>query len=72
MGCLGVNGRGNVIHHQYCLMPNHWHLALWPRADGELSEFIRRVTVNRPQSQKEVDALHACIKRDRAHSEEKH
>ena len=21
----------------YCLMPNHWHMVLWPRADGELS-----------------------------------
>jgi len=23
----------------YCLMPNHWHLLLWPRQDGELSDF---------------------------------
>ena len=23
----------------YCLMPNHWHLVLWPRRDGELSDF---------------------------------
>ena len=23
----------------YCLLPNHWHLLLWPRADGELSDF---------------------------------
>jgi putative transposase len=22
----------------YCLMPTHWHLLLWPRQDGELSE----------------------------------
>jgi hypothetical protein len=21
----------------HCLMPNHWHLLLWPRTDGELS-----------------------------------
>lgn len=21
----------------YCLMPNHFHLVLWPRGDGELS-----------------------------------
>ncbi len=20
----------------YCLMPNHWHLVLWPRRDDEL------------------------------------
>ncbi len=24
----------------YCLMPNHWHLVLWPRADGDLSRFM--------------------------------
>ena len=22
------------------LMPNHWHLVLWPRADGDLSKFV--------------------------------
>ena len=21
----------------YCLMPNHWHLVLYPRADGDLA-----------------------------------
>ena len=21
----------------YCIMPNHWHLVLWPRGDGDLS-----------------------------------
>lgn len=25
-----------------CLMPNHWHLLLWPRADGDLSRFMLR------------------------------
>jgi putative transposase len=24
----------------YCLMPNHWHLMVWPREDGELSRFV--------------------------------
>jgi len=24
----------------YCLMPNHWHLVLWPREDGDLSRFV--------------------------------
>jgi putative transposase len=28
----------------YCLMPNHWHLVLWPRHDGELSAFVRWLT----------------------------
>ena len=22
----------------YCLMPTHWHMILWPRTDGELSQ----------------------------------
>ena len=33
----------------YCLMPNHWHLVLWPRDDGELSEFMRWLTVTHTQ-----------------------
>jgi len=33
----------------YCLMPNHWHLLLWPRADGELSEVVRWITVTHTQ-----------------------
>jgi putative transposase len=28
----------------YCLMPNHWHFVLWPREDGELTGFLRRLT----------------------------
>ncbi|HZM88796.1 MAG TPA: transposase [Blastocatellia bacterium] len=33
----------------YCLMPNHWHLLLWPRTDGELSEVMRWITVTHSQ-----------------------
>ncbi len=33
----------------YCLMPNHWHLLLWPKEDGELSEVMRWVTVTHTQ-----------------------
>ena len=33
----------------WCLMPNHWHLLLWPRRDGELSEFLRLLTVTHTQ-----------------------
>lgn len=33
----------------YCIMPNHWHLVLWPREDGDLSEFMRWVTVTQTQ-----------------------
>lgn len=33
----------------YCLMPTHWHLVLWPRLDGELSEVLRWITVTHAQ-----------------------
>ncbi len=33
----------------YCLMPNHWHLVLWPRADGELSDFVHWLTLTQTQ-----------------------
>ena len=33
----------------YCLMPNHWHLLLWPKGDGELSEAMRWITVTHTQ-----------------------
>jgi putative transposase len=33
----------------FCLMPNHWHLLLWPRNDGELSEVMRWITVTHTQ-----------------------
>lgn len=29
----------------YCLMPNHWHLVVWPREDGDLSDYLRWLTV---------------------------
>ncbi|MBL7214727.1 MAG: transposase [Phycisphaerae bacterium] len=29
----------------YCIMGNHWHLVLWPRADGDLSAFMKWLTV---------------------------
>jgi putative transposase len=28
----------------YCLMPNHWHLLLWPQEDGQLGRFMQRLT----------------------------
>jgi putative transposase len=33
----------------YCLMPNHWHLVLWPEGNGDLSEFLRWLTVTHTQ-----------------------
>jgi putative transposase len=33
----------------YCLMPNHWHLVVWPRDDGELSRFVGWLTLTHTQ-----------------------
>jgi len=33
----------------YCVMPNHWHLVLWPREDGDLSQYMRWLTVTHTQ-----------------------
>lgn len=28
----------------YCVMPNHWHLVLWPEHDGDLSRYLAWLT----------------------------
>jgi putative transposase len=33
----------------YCILPNHFHLVLWPRADGEISRFVRWLTLTHTQ-----------------------
>jgi len=33
----------------YCMMPNHWHLVVRPRADGDLVEFMRWLTLAHTQ-----------------------
>lgn len=29
----------------YCLMPNHWHLVLWPQHAGDLGAFMQKLTI---------------------------
>jgi REP-associated tyrosine transposase len=29
----------------YSVMPNHWHLLLWPEHDGDLAAFMQRLTI---------------------------
>jgi len=29
---------------EYCVMPNHWHLLVWPERDDELSRYMRWIT----------------------------
>lgn len=33
----------------YCLLPNHWHLLVYPRRDGELSAFMQWLTLTHTQ-----------------------
>ena len=33
----------------YTLMPNHWHLVVWPEEDGELSQFVGWLTLTHTQ-----------------------
>ena len=33
----------------YCVMPNHFHLLLWPRKDGDLSDFMAWLTLTHTQ-----------------------
>ena len=33
----------------WCLMNNHWHFVLWPKHDGELTEFMRWLTLTHTQ-----------------------
>jgi putative transposase len=33
----------------YCLMPNHWHLVLWPEADGQLRRFMTWLALTHTQ-----------------------
>lgn len=40
----------------WCLMPNHFHLVLWPRRDGELTAFMRWLTLTHAQRWKHAHA----------------
>jgi putative transposase len=33
----------------YCVLPNHWHLVLWPRGDEDLSNYMHWLTVTHTQ-----------------------
>jgi putative transposase len=33
----------------FCVMPNHWHLVLWPERDDALSEYMHWLTVTHTQ-----------------------
>jgi putative transposase len=37
----------------YCLMPNHWHLVLWPEDDGDLGTFMQKLTITHARNWQE-------------------
>jgi putative transposase len=37
----------------YCLMPNHWHLVLWPKRDGDLAAFMQKLTITHARNWQE-------------------
>src|SRR5208283_3476877 len=41
----------------YLVMPNHWHLVLWPEHDGELAAFMQRLSISSPRG--EIDDVWA-------------
>src|ERR1700722_14686930 len=40
----------------WCIMSNHWHLVLWPQKDGELTAFMRALTLTHAQRWKHAHA----------------
>jgi putative transposase len=40
----------------WCLMPNHWHVVLWPKHDGQLTAFMRWLTLTHAQRWKHAHA----------------
>ncbi len=42
-------GRSGTRLLAYCVMPNHWHLVVWPREDAELSRFTGWLTLTHTQ-----------------------
>ena len=43
--CCGNQSMNRHADLRYALMPNHWHLLVWPERDGELAAFMQRLTV---------------------------
>lgn len=42
-------GRVSMRLLAYCVMPNHWHLVVWSRHDGDLSRFMNWLTLTHTQ-----------------------
>ncbi len=45
----------------FCVMPNHWHLVLWPREDGELGRFKQEKVSATNGTSRTVNTWHLLI-----------
>jgi putative transposase len=54
----------------YCLMPNHWHMVVWPRTSTEVSSFCHWIaTVHAIRHRRETETIgHGHLYQDRYHS----
>lgn len=44
----------------FCLMPNHFHLVLWPREDGDLGRFMQWLLTSHVRRYHRHFPLHKC------------
>jgi REP element-mobilizing transposase RayT len=50
----------------YCVMPNHWHMLLWPEHDGHVARFMQRLTVTHVRRwQENRRTVHPVVRRSR-------
>jgi hypothetical protein len=59
-------------YHPMTLMPNHWHMVLYPRADGDLAKFMQRITLTHTPSQpkEQIENIPYAIRRSRPYGSE--
>ena len=50
----------NVRLLSYCIMPNHWHLILWPRNSTEMSHFLQTFTGTHAQRWRTAHSSTGC------------
>lgn len=46
---LEAKNKFNMRVLAYCIMPNHWHLVVYPKNDGDLSKFMNWLTLTHTQ-----------------------
>ena len=43
------------------MMPNHWHLLVWPERDGKLMAFVQRLTVTHVRRWQQIADMRAWV-----------